>query len=437
MRTFLSISSPILLIASFFTTDSVLARTWHVPSEVKTIDAAIDSCYHRPDDNIIVACGIYYEHSIHFGQTPINLQSETGDPGCVIIDAQGQGPVMEFMDTTHLTYIRGFTFTGGDHYLGGAANLGISDPTFEDCIFINNKASAGGAIFGWKYSKPTVIDCVFAHNTATDGPGGAIHFELDGALVATDCVFYDNTAPDGAAIQCGFGYSDAFVSSCTFWGNKATDPTGSIIFLDENATLEMSRSIIALNASGQAITVTDADYIPMLTCNDIYGNPGGDWVGCISDLLGVEGNISADPLFCDVDKALTPLTIAAESPCAPQNNPDCGLIGARPVGCTVAGAGDPPSMATGDRLYEPRPNPFNPRSSIEFSIERSQHILLSVYDLKGGVVRTLANGVYGQGGHEVIWNGDDATGSAAPSGIYLIRLQTEDTTQARKAMLVR
>ena len=437
MPNFLAIFSATLLLASFSITESVPARTWHVPSEVSTIDAAIDSCYHRPGDNIIVAGGVYYEHNIRFGQTPINLQSETGEPDCVTIDAQGQGPVLEFMDTPSLTYVKGFTFTGGHHHLGGAANLGISNPTFENCIFIDNTAESGGAIGGWKYSEPTLIDCVFAHNRATGSHGGAIYFDLDGVLVVEGCIFYDNTAPTGAAIQCGFGHADAFISSCTFWGNKATDPAGSIINLAEAATLEMDHSIIALNVSGQAISVTDVDYVPTLACNDIYGNPGGDWVGCIADLLGVDGNISADPLFCEVESLIIPLTIAAESPCAPQNNPECGLVGARPVGCTIVGVGDPMPTVAGDRLYEVVPNPFNPRTSIEFSVERSQHVILTVHSVTGALVRTLANRTYDQGDHVLIWDGSNAAGLAMPSGVYLIRLETEDAFQTRKAMLVR
>lgn len=437
MRSSLSISFSILLFASFVISDFALARTWHVPSEVGTIDAAIDSCYHRPGDNIIVAAGVYYEHNIHFGQTPINLQSETGEPDCVTIDAQGKGPVLEFMNTPSLTYVKGFTFTGGHHPLGGAANLGISNPTFENCIFIDNTAMAGGAIGGWKYSRPTLLDCVFAHNRATISHGGAIYFDFDGVLVLEGCVFYDNTAPTGAAIQCGYGHADAFISSCTFWGNKVTDPAGSIINLAENATLVMDHSIIAQNWSGQAISVTDADYVPIMTCNDIYGNPGGDWVGCIADLLGVEGNISADPLFCGADEVFPQLTIAAESPCAAENNPDCGLIGARPVGCSVAGVDDPTPALSGDWLYEGKPNPFNPRTSFEFSIERTQLVLLSVYDLTGKLVRTLANRTYDQGNHVLIWNGNNAASLAMPSGVYLIRLKTEDTIQTRKSMLVR
>jgi hypothetical protein len=69
----------------------------------------------------------------------------------------------------------------------------------------------------------------------------------------------------------------------------------------------------------------------VLTCCDIYGNAGGDWVGCIADQAGINGNFSDDPLFCDI--AAGDYHLDDSSPCAPANN-DCGvLIGVLGVGC--------------------------------------------------------------------------------------------------------
>jgi hypothetical protein len=66
-----------------------------------------------------------------------------------------------------------------------------------------------------------------------------------------------------------------------------------------------------------------------LFCCDLFGNIGGDYIGPIVDQLGMNGNISEDPLFCDPGSL--DLRIHSDSPCAPGG--DCGLIGALPVGC--------------------------------------------------------------------------------------------------------
>ena len=67
------------------------------------------------------------------------------------------------------------------------------------------------------------------------------------------------------------------------------------------------------------------------SCSDIYGNEGGDWVGCIAGQDMVRGNLATDPLFCDLGSNDVHLDEA--SPCAPDHNPECGLIGAWPVNC--------------------------------------------------------------------------------------------------------
>ena len=68
-----------------------------------------------------------------------------------------------------------------------------------------------------------------------------------------------------------------------------------------------------------------------LTCCDIYGNAGGDWVGCIADQYGINGNISEDPLFCDLPGG--DLHLNENSPCAAPQQPTCGQIGALGIGC--------------------------------------------------------------------------------------------------------
>ena len=70
-----------------------------------------------------------------------------------------------------------------------------------------------------------------------------------------------------------------------------------------------------------------------LTCSDLYGNTGGDWVGNLADQLGHDGNRSADPCFCDPASDI--FTLCADSWCLPENNPDgCpSRVGALGAGC--------------------------------------------------------------------------------------------------------
>lgn len=83
------------------------------------------------------------------------------------------------------------------------------------------------------------------------------------------------------------------------------------------------------------------------------------------------------------------------------------------------------------------PNPFNPTTTVKFSLEHAQPVRLSVYDAAGRLVSTLVDGVMGAGEQQVVWRGTDATGSAASSGTYLLMMETEDGVRTSKAMLVR
>lgn len=94
----------------------------------------------------------------------------------------------------------------------------------------------------------------------------------------------------------------------------------------------IENTVVAFSERGAGIGCLGGT-VPVLTCCDLFGNAGGDWVGPIASQYGVNGNISEDPLFCDAQAG--DLTLHGDSPCAPFSlpNPECDLIGAWPVGC--------------------------------------------------------------------------------------------------------
>jgi outer membrane protein assembly factor BamB len=69
------------------------------------------------------------------------------------------------------------------------------------------------------------------------------------------------------------------------------------------------------------------------------------------------------------------------------------------------------------------PNPFNPQTTIAFTLDRDTRIRLTVHDVRGRVVRTLAAGVMTAGEHALSWNGRDDAGRAVASGVYFARCQ--------------
>ena len=83
-------------------------------------------------------------------------------------------------------------------------------------------------------------------------------------------------------------------------------------------------------------------------------------------------------------------------------------------------------------LNQNYPNPFNPATMIEFDIDQTQNITLSVYDLSGRQVALLLNGQKTAGTYRVMFDG-----SKLSSGMYLYRLQTQSQVIIRKMMLMK
>jgi hypothetical protein len=83
------------------------------------------------------------------------------------------------------------------------------------------------------------------------------------------------------------------------------------------------------------------------------------------------------------------------------------------------------------------PNPFNPATSIRFSIPRAAVVSLVIYDVSGREVRRLVAGKMPAGYHEVAWNGKNNKGAAVSSGMYFCRLQANKDQATRKLILLR
>jgi hypothetical protein len=81
-------------------------------------------------------------------------------------------------------------------------------------------------------------------------------------------------------------------------------------------------------------------------------------------------------------------------------------------------------------LYSNYPNPFNPSTTIRYTILKSSEVTLTIYNLLGKEITTLLNKTQTPGEYSVIWNGQSHA-----SGIYICRLQAGDFTETRKLVL--
>ncbi|HNX37411.1 MAG TPA: T9SS type A sorting domain-containing protein, partial [Candidatus Cloacimonadota bacterium] len=84
------------------------------------------------------------------------------------------------------------------------------------------------------------------------------------------------------------------------------------------------------------------------------------------------------------------------------------------------------------------PNPFNPSTTIAFALPAGGEVSLSVFNLKGQLVRTILNEAELEAGkHTAIWDGTDSTGRIVSSGVYFCALKTAGKTVSRKMLLTK
>jgi len=322
-------------------------RTWYVAVDgsdltsdgsedypFSTIQHAVDSA--QSQDIVLVGPGTYTDpgnRDIDFNGKDIVVMSENG-PDVTIIDCEQQGRGFYLHSgETRAAVIKGFTIThgfvsGGSGTPGGAGILCVgASPTIEGNYIIENRASADGGGIYCRDAQPRIAGNVIARNTShycisieltvhCYGNGGGVYLDHSDAKLFGNTVVYNDVAL-------------AFVQGSNGGGIGCS-----------HSSPRIERSIVAFNYPLD-MTWDDAAPRPLLLNCDLYhtGVPtGGSWTGP-ADQLGVNGNFSQDPNFCNAGAGN--FHLFAYSPCAPANNYwDGSLIGALEVQCGNHVCGD-------------------------------------------------------------------------------------------------
>ena len=157
----------------------------------------------------------------------------------------------------------------------------------------------------------------------------------------------------------------------------------------------------------------------------------GNWLGNRANfLIGAWDcyDAAADSACWFVSRAVGSVWQSFVSGGAVTDTIPCGPVAVLP------GAGTLPAVTHLSRIH---PNPFNPHTQIAFRVDRSEHVQIAVYDLKGKQIVVLADGVFEPGLQRVGWDGRDRQGRSVASGAYLVRLLVAGATDSRKITLAR
>ncbi len=83
------------------------------------------------------------------------------------------------------------------------------------------------------------------------------------------------------------------------------------------------------------------------------------------------------------------------------------------------------------------PNPFNPETTISYSVEKAGKVTLEIYNILGQKVKTLVNDTKDAGSHNVVWNGKDQSGNKVSSGVYFYRMKNGTYSKTNKMILMK
>jgi predicted outer membrane repeat protein len=429
-----------------------------------TIQAGLD--YADSGDTVCVWPGIYagpLNRDLDFHGKDIYLTSSEGSEVTIIeCEVSGRGFTLTSGEGPG-TIVEGFTIANGmttgtsfpDNTGGGMLLVG-SSPTIRDVVFEGNVASnAGGGLCCTDGASPQLLDCEFLWNVAEGTGGGGMLCSEGSSSWLTRVKFIGNSGHSQGGGLWTYMNSSPVLEECTFVGNTTLFDGGAIALWESpggivmdctlvdnaggnvggihcyNATPQVTNTIIAYGLDGFAVGCGSSVVSFEHCC--VYGNAFGD------SLCGIyqgQGNIYEDPLFCNEQQGAYYL-----QDCSPCLGAGIGGddIGAWPAGCPC---GDPTGvddeMPTAFLLHPARPSPFDGSTMLQLDVPLDAgHVTLAVYNVRGQLVRTLADGALPRGRREFIWNGTDDTGRPVSAGIYLARCESDAGTSTQKLVLMK
>jgi hypothetical protein len=99
--------------------------------------------------------------------------------------------------------------------------------------------------------------------------------------------------------------------------------------------------------------------------------------------------------------------------------------------------GIPPLPPTVTRLLPAYPNPFNPSTNIRYALKEGARVKIEIFNTRGQLMRLYENDYSDPGYYQIMWDGRDARGNAAPSGVYLYRMTSGKYATTKKMVLAK
>ncbi|MCD4828148.1 MAG: T9SS type A sorting domain-containing protein [Candidatus Cloacimonetes bacterium] len=336
--------------------------------------------------------------------------------------------------------------SGGSH-TGGLAGCNSWDSSISNCYSTGNVSggSSVGGLVGHNYES-TNIDCYATGNVSggskvgglagghviasiisncyctgnVEGDvfvGGLVGLNTNVAIINNSYCTGNVSGDDDVGGLLGF-HGCSTISQCYSIGNvSGNTDVGGLVGMNEDSTV--SSSFWNIETSGQATSAggtgkTTAEMQDVATYTSL-ATPGldapWDFAGNPFDDIGNED-------YWDID-----------------GTTNSGYPFLSDAGVGIGDEEAVPAPTSAITLHPAFPNPFNPTTTIRFSVAKRQSATLQIFNLRGQLVKSYA--VFAAGEHEVVWDGADNSGRGVGSGVYLYRLQSAGTQQVRKMVLLK
>jgi hypothetical protein len=366
------------------------------------------------------------------------------------------------------TILQGFTITGGqgtkwhdehgagDYREGGGILTAFSSPTIRYNLIIKNEiinrngvVSTGGGGIRAGDGNPRILNNIITLNNGRYGAGVVLNWT--GATLKNNLISYNNGGEDfggGALWMNHDGPSGKVIENNTIVYNIAA---GGGIYVWQGTSV-VRNCIFWENTSPSAAQISARTGGPTVTYSDVQGG----WTG--------KGNINSDPEFSYGGLDLIFFHISPTSPCIDAGDsseiyndledpllPGTAKIPSRGGLRNDMGAYGGPSaiefpfyypptqvIYSGDllpqmiKLEQNYPNPFNSSTIISYTLPNESFVSLKIFDVLGKELEILVDKEQAAGEYKIRYNG-----SNLPSGIYFIKLQTDNFIDTKKCVLIK
>ena len=327
------------------------AKVVRIPDELPTIQAAVDVA--GPGDTLLVAAGSYTENVVIRGKENLTLVGEEGAEKTVI-DGDEKGSVITVEDCAGTITVRGLTAQRGYNTANGGGMLcRKTEMLVLDCAFLDNTANnEGGGLSLLNCPGYLVESCLFERNESAAAAaigivggrgaltGNTIRNNTGGltlSVMYAGCDIRENLITRNLATGFGFiGYQMALSASIegnTIAYNLGKEGSGAITA--QFGDLRISRNLISYNDGVYGLFLQTPDKLVRPAGNNVWGNEAGGYIWLDERDESFEGgtgegDLAADPLFCDPKG--DDFRLRSGSPCLAVDGRSAA-IGCRDAGC--------------------------------------------------------------------------------------------------------